>query len=169
MKDLNDLLAGNDLRSLGESSKIIAMINDQESFDTLCEYLDTGNRTTVMKAIDVIEKITAQKNDFLQKHKSKIIDLSKNAKHIELKWHLAQLLERIKYTDEETTTVWNIVKEWTLNKNESKIVRVNSLQTLYDITQITGDFDTEFLEITKEISNEHIPSINARIKKLSHA
>jgi hypothetical protein len=167
MKNFNDLLAGNDLRSLGESSKIISMIDDQKSFDALFEYLYSEDRKIVMKTIDVIEKITARKFDFLQKHKSKIMDLSLSAKNIELKWHLAQLLGRLHYTDDETITVWALLKKWALNKNESKIVRVNSLQTLYDIAKTAKGFETEFKKIIEELSKENIPSMNARIKKLS--
>ena len=166
MKNLNNLLAGNDLRSLGNSSDIILIINDQESFDKLFEYLYNSDRAIIMKTIDVIEKITLENNNFLQKHKLEIMDLSRNAKNIELKWHLAQLLGRIKYTKDEIINVWNILKEWILNKKESKIVRVNSLQTLYDFVKINRDFNTEFNEIIKEISKENIPSINARIKKI---
>ena len=142
------------------------MINSQESFDKLFEYLYDSDRAIMMKAIDAIEKITVQKIEFLQKHKQEIITLSANAKTIELKWHLAQLLGRIKYTKDEMLNVWKLLKEWLLNKNESKIVRVNSLQTLYECAKLNSDFKSEFNEIIKEISKENIPSINARIKKL---
>jgi hypothetical protein len=167
MKDLNSLLAGNDLRSLGKSSEIIPLIDDQKSFDKLFEYVYNNDRKIAMKTIDVIEKATSKNTGFLQKHKLEIIALSKAAKNIEFKWHLAQLLGRIKCTPGEIVIVWNILKEWVLNKKESKIVRVNALQTLHDLVKIDTGLNTEFNEIIKKISKENIPSLNARIKRLS--
>ena len=62
-KDFMFLLAGNDLRSLGKSSEIFSLIKDQKSFDKLFGYLFNNDRTTVMKAIDIIEKITVTKKE----------------------------------------------------------------------------------------------------------
>jgi len=166
MKNFNNLLTGDDLRSLGNSSEIISKITDQKTFDKLFKYLFNNNRATVMKTIDVIEKVTLENSKYLQKHKVEIINLSNDTENIELKWHLAQLLGRLEYTNIEIKNVWGILKKWTLDKTEGKIVRVNSLETLYGITKLERIYSNEFDEIIKSIKKENIPSINARIKKL---
>ena len=160
------LLAGNDLRSLVKSSEIISLINDQKAFDELFIHLYNQDRAIVMKTIDVIEKITLKHREYLQKHKSEILKMSKNVENIELKWHLAQILVRIKYTNDEMEIVWKILKEWILDKNESKIVRVNSLQSLYEIVKENNKYENCMINIVKTIRQETIASINARIKKL---
>jgi len=165
-KDFTELLAGDDLRSLGNSSEIISLINDQNSFDKLFTYLYNNNRAIVMKTIDLIEKITLEHGEYLQKHKLEIFNMSNNADNIELKWHLAQIIVRIKYTHDEIKTVWKILEKWILDKKESKIVRVNSLQSLYEIVKNNNEYQNNLLKIVKIIREENIASINARIKKL---
>ena len=58
------------------------------------------------------------------------------------------------------------MEKWISDKNESKIVRVNSLQSLYEITRSNNEYQNEFLKIVGTIREENISSINARIKKL---
>jgi len=165
-KDFTELLAGNDLRSLGKSSEIITLINDQNSFDKLFAYLYMSNRAIVMKSIDLIEKITLDHKEYLQKHKLEILNMSNEAKNIELKWHLAQIIVRIKYTYNEVKIVWKILEKWILDKRESKIVRVYSLQSLYEIVKNNNKYQNSLVKIVNIIREENVPSINTRIKKL---
>ena len=165
-KDFTELLAGNDLRSLGKSSEIISLINDQNSFDKLFSYLYSNDRTIVMKTIDLIEKITLEHKEYLQKYKLEIIKLSEEVKNIELKWHLAQIIVRIEFTNVEIKRVWKTLAKWILNQKESKIVRVNSLQSLYEISKISNKYEIELIKIIKQLKQDNISSINARIKKL---
>ena len=166
VKNFTDLLAGKDLRSLDNSSEILPLIDDQNSFDELFKYLYNTDRAVIMKAIDIIEKITLIHKEYLQKYKVEILSLSKNVENIELKWHLAQLLPRVKYTNDEIEIIWKILEEWTLNTKESKIVRVNSLQSLYEFAIINNRYQNELTKIVNIIKQENIASINARIKKL---
>jgi hypothetical protein len=160
-------LKGNDLRSLGESGKIIPLINDQKCFDTLFSYLDNNDRNVKMKTIDAIEKATSNNTEYLQKHKNKIIELCKEKnENIEFKWHLAQLTARLDLTKKETDEISKILKEWILNKKESKIVRVNALESFYNLVKNNKKLEKEFGGIIKEIVEENIPSIKARIKKI---
>jgi len=164
--DFMELLAGDDLRSLGKSSKILTLINNQNSFDELFTYLYNNDRAIVMKTIDLIEKITIEDRKYLQKHKSEILNLSNDAKNIELKWHLAQIIVRLEYTNVELKIVWKILEKWIVDKKESKIVRVNSLQGLYEIVKNNCEYQNNLKKIVKTIKEENISSLNSRIKKL---
>ena len=166
MKDFKELFAGDDLRSLGKSSEIVSLINNQKSFDKLFAYLYNNDRAIVMKTIDLIEKITLVHKEYLQKHKLEIFNMFNGAENIELKWHLAQLIVRIKCTNNEIKIVWKILEKWILDKMESKIVRVNSLQSLYEIAINNEKYLNNLIKIVNLIKNENISSINARIKKL---
>ena len=165
-KDFTEFLAGNDLRSLGKNSEIFALIKDQKSFDKLFGHLYNNDRAIVMKTIDLIEKITLEHKEYLQKYKLEIIKLCEEVKNIELKWHLAQLLARLKYTNDEIKIVKKILEKWVQDKKESKIVRVNSLQSLYELEKIYKNNQNDFIEIVNIIKQENIASVNARIKKL---
>jgi hypothetical protein len=166
MNNFEKYLNGSDLRSLGESDKIISFIKDQNDFDELFKYLFNIDRNIRMKAIDVVEKIICKNNHFLQKHKTEIIKLSNDVENIEFKWHLAQLFGKLIYEENELQNVWEKLREWVLNKKESKIVRVNSLQSLYELAKINGSYEKEINGIIKELEKENIPSMKARIKKI---
>ena len=155
-----------DLRSIGGSNEVVMFIHNQEDFDTLFSYLYDSDRLVVMRAADSIEKISKKHSFYLDKHKSSLLDLISNAKDKELKWHLAQLIVRLNLNDDEKKNVFKILKKWLLNKNESKIVRVNSIQALYEISFNDELLTESFDEIIESIKLENISSIIARIKKL---
>lgn len=165
-ENIKSLLVGGDLRSIGESEKIIKLINSQDDFDVLFSFINNDDRIIVMRAADSIEKITRDKSKYLDKHKQKIIELSNKAINKELKWHLAQIISRLSLTNEEITQVFTILKKWVLDKSESKIVRANSLQTLFETTKAYPNIKSEFNKIIEQIKKENIPSLNARMKKI---
>jgi len=85
MKTFRELLNGGDLRSIGKSNEVVTLITDQESFDNLFSFLFSNKRIVVMRAADVIEKITATSPKYLNKHKKKIFVLSETVTNKELK------------------------------------------------------------------------------------
>lgn len=166
MARFKDILKGGDLRSIGKANLAATRVNSQESFDGLFLELYDADRIVVMRAADAIEKVTATQPAYLQPHKSEVLSLCSKARDIELKWHLALLASRLKLTKKQTDNIWKTLSRWTIDKNESKIVRVNSLQALYNISRIHEDRITDFNLLLNTIENESIPSINARIRKL---
>lgn len=164
--DINKLLIGGDLRSIGQSSKIVTLINNQEDFDSLFNFINNSDRLIVMRAVDCIEKITKREVKYLDKHKNEIIQLCEKAVDKELKWHLAQLISRLNLTNEELNKLYLILKKWVLDQNESKIVRANALESLYEIIKMNETMKEDFTKVINIIKKENIPSLNARIKKI---
>jgi hypothetical protein len=167
MKDFTTLLSGGDLRSIGKSNEIVALINSQEDFDSLFYFLFSNDRLAVMRAADSIEKITKSHSLYLQPHAKEIVQLMHTAKNKELKWHLALLLSRLNLTNEEAPIVYDALTRWFLDKQESKIVRVNALQCLYHLAKRKPSFQSSLQHNIQVVARENIPSINARIHKLS--
>lgn len=162
------LLLGKDLRTIGQNEFMVYLVNDQVSFDELFSLLFHHERPVVMRAADAVEKITRKHPEFLETHKLQLIAVLKSADHKELKWHVAQLVPRLPLDNEELKTVWNVLSYWLLNKNESKIVRVNALQGLYDLSVIHPDLKVRMEDIISEIEHEMIPSLQARLRKLKN-
>jgi hypothetical protein len=133
MKNFDKLLKGGDLRSIGKANEVVKEVKNQSDFDTLFNGLFNSDRKIVMRSADAIEKITIKNSGYLSKHKKKILLLCATAKDKELKWHLALLVSRIKLTEEEFGIVWQTLINWATDKNESKIVRVNSIQSLSNL------------------------------------
>lgn len=169
MSRFKDILQGGDLRSIGKANQVVAQVGDQSTFDELFKELYNTDRKVVMRAADSIEKITVNKPDYLYQHKGDILVLCNEAKDIELKWHLALLVSRLDLTNKEAGNVWIILTDWATDKKESRIVRVNALQGLYNIVRSNEELMQDFNLTLKEVERENIPSINARIRKLRNA
>ena len=164
--DFTNLLVGKDLRSVRQNSIVVASVRDQHSFDELFKLTLHHERPLVMRSVDAVEKITRNRPEFLEPHKSQLLSILKSADHKELKWHIAQLISRVKLTRTELEDVWHVLTYWALNRNESKIVRVNALQGLFDLSRINHHLNKDFLKTLAAMEHEMIPSIRARIRKL---
>lgn len=169
MNKFQEILKGGDLRSIGKANEIVTMVNTQNDFDELFIGLNHSDRKVVMRTADAIEKITLDKLDYLQKHKTELLNLCQIAKDIELKWHLVLLVSRLSLTKKELGNTWDLLTKWATDKKESKIVRVNSIQGLFNLLQQNHELSQDFNLTLSEIEKEKIPSLNARIKKLQNA
>ena len=169
MKKFDDILKGGDLRSIGRSNVVVSLINNQKSFDRLFKQSFHDDRKVVMRTADAIEKITQTNPAYLKQHKYNILQLCHKAINIELKWHLALLISRIPLSKKEVSEVWKLLTTWAKDKEESKIVRVNSIQGLFNLLAEHRELQHDFDLTIGEIEKHNIPSINARLKKLKHA
>lgn len=169
MNKFEDILKGGDLRSIGNVNEVIRMVITQDDFDELFENLKHSDRKVVMRTADAIEKITIRNTIYLQKHKKALLNLCQAAEDIELKWHLALLIPRIGLTKKELENIWDRLTKWATDREESKIVRVNSIQGLFNLIKNRPELLQDFNLILTEIEKENIPSINARIRKITNA
>jgi hypothetical protein len=164
--NLEALLQGGDLRSLGQSDKAIRFVNSQQQFDELFRFLFHADRVVVMRAADAIEKITIANSGYLAPHKKEMISLMGSAADKELKWHLALMAPRLKLTERELGIAWETLTRWATQRDESRIVRVHSLQGLHDLLAQNKELEQDLFLTFQQVETEKIPSINARIRKL---
>lgn len=164
--DLITLLSGGDLRSIGQSNAAVKQIHSQEDFDELFKCLYSSDRLIAMRAADCIEKITFDKPIYLNSHKKQILDLAETAENKEVVWHLAQLLPRLNLTRRRLEFAWSLLSRWVSDETASRIVRVNSLQSLYDLSRQHSIMRKRFNGLLSRIEMEKVPSLNARIKKI---
>ncbi len=167
MKNYYDKLKGGDLRSIGRVDEVVSEIKDQQDFDILFQGLFHTDRTVVMRTADAIEKITLRNPSYLASHKKDLIQACLKDSPIELKWHLALLVSRVQLTPLELKKVWQRLTDWAQDKNESKIVRVNSLQGLFDLSGKNSILKMDFDRMISGLKEENIPSLKARIKRFN--
>jgi len=168
LKDLVNQLSGGDLRSIGKSNSVASLIATQHDFDELFNLIFHEDRMIVMRAVDAIEKITIKHPNYLNKHKKKILEITTLAQDKELKWHLAQLIPRLPLDLKELSQAWDTLTNWALDKNNSRIVRVNSIQGLFEMQKVHNELTQDFVLTLTALEQEHIPSINARIRLLKN-
>ncbi|MCJ7468618.1 MAG: hypothetical protein MUO53_18215 [Maribacter sp.] len=159
-------LHGGDLRSIAGVDALIRLIKDQGDFDRLFEYLHKEDRLVVMRAADAIEKISKSHPEYLKGYTQDLIKLLDSAQEKELKWHLALLITRVALDPDQLRHVWLILTQWLIDAKESKIVRVNSLQALSDLSSQNIRLENILAHMIPVLEKEPIPSLNARIRKL---
>ena len=158
-------LRGGDLRSLGKSKQVAEQVIDQKSFNDLFNCIFYPDRVVAMRSIDAVEKITINHSYYLQLHKSKLLALLNEKSAKEFKWHLPLLIVRLKLTSAETGKVWDKLSQWALDQKESRIVRVHSIQGLYDLLKNYPELKADFDLMVEELKRSGIPSIIARLKQ----
>lgn len=164
---LIEALAGGDLRSIGNANEIATQTTSQPLFDDLFDLVFHKDRLIAMRAADAIEKITVTSPQYLKRHKNALLGLLLHGHNIEVKWHVALLVSRIKWTKTELKQAWDKLKEWALTTGESRIVRVNAIQALYNLLpQCNSLAPAELLQLVETVSRENIPSVKARLKRL---
>jgi hypothetical protein len=166
MNRLLERLAGGDLRSLGNANAVVKQVHSQHQFDELLEGLFHEDRLIVMRAADAVEKVTHREHRYLEPHKKALLGLLGKARDKELKWHLALLVSRLKLTRSELGRVWATLTGWALDRGESRIVRVNSVQGLFDLLEHSPGLRQDFERTLTQLEREEIPSLTARIRKL---
>jgi len=166
MKRFENLLSGGDLRSVGNAEMVAVKIQSQKSFDDLFLLLHHNDRKIVMRAADAIEKITVVHPEFLSKHKSEVIKLLATARHKELKWHLAQFVSRLPLYQTEAVKIFRVLAGWLKDETESRIVRVNSLETLYELSLQNTRLKHAFVRILAKPALFQTASLKARLKNL---
>jgi hypothetical protein len=160
------LLTGKDLRRLRNNKKVVDAVHDQRGFDELFELIFDQDRSVVMRAVDAVEKITVRDPKYLIPHRAQLLNVFMSADHKELKWHIAQLIPRIDLSKKELRDVSRVLAYWAGDENESRLVRVNSLQGLYDLSLNRPELKENFLTTMKLMEREAIPSIQARIRNI---
>jgi hypothetical protein len=133
MKTFKQLLSGGDRRSLGRAAFVRQNLRSTKDLDQLFPLIYSGDRTVAMRAIDTLEKVTRTNPEYLRAHDTELIRFARNTPNKEIKWHIAQLLSRINWTPGQLKNVFALLNYWTSNPHESKIVRANALEAMFDL------------------------------------
>ncbi len=159
-------LSGSDRRSIGDSNKVANAVRTQQQFDELFKLLFHKDRLIVMRAADATEKVTRKHPEYLDPHRAVVLDLAFGEIEKELQWHVAQLLPRLKLKGRQYKRVVELLKRWSMQPGGSRIVRVNSLQGLFDMITLKSDGRRVLEPVLKKLEKEGIPSLSARCRIL---
>ncbi len=169
MHNLLKYLQGGDLRSIAGANTVVTLIKNQQDFDELLSFLFSKDRLVVMRAADAIEKITLEKPEYLTAHSHTIVNLMNTAVDKELKWHLALIAPRLHLSSEALGIVWNQLTGWAKDQKESKIVRVNAIQALFDLSHTNHNLKRALDLTAQDLKTDKSKSIQARLRKLTGA
>src|SRR5882672_5139676 len=96
---ISSMLEGADRRSIGRSDEAaLIVLRKPGRFRELIKCLWDETPVVRMRAADAAEKVSAEKPRLLDRYKAELLGLLAEAEQIELRWHLAQMVPRLRLT-----------------------------------------------------------------------
>ena len=165
MAEIVSKLRGGDRRSIGKVAEVVSAVHKKpDLFKDLVSGLFDKDPLVRMRAADAMEKVSLDHPEFLRPFKGKLFQLAKVTRQQELRWHLAQMIPRLKLTPKETGTAKDIFFGYLEDK--SKIVVTFSMQALADLAIKEADVSTRVIRAIEKLAITGSPAIQSRGKKL---
>ncbi len=159
------LLKGGDRRSVGRSNDAAKLVLRQpRHFRELIECPWNENPILRMRAADVAEKVSAKKPRLLGRHKAELLGLLAGAEQIELRWHLALMIPRLRLTAPERQRAAAALQRY-LN-DRSSIVKTFALQGLADLSRNDAGLRGEVRRLLEAAVQSGTPAMKARARNL---
>jgi hypothetical protein len=160
-----DQLAGGDRRSIGAADSVVAaVLRDPKDFCELLRGLDFPDPVIRMRCADVLEKVSRVRPAFFRDHAGLLLDFAERTEQKEARWHLAQILPRLPLSEAQAARVVALMRGWL--RDASRIVQVNALQALHDLSRDAPERVPDFCGLLAEAIETGPPSLRARAKKL---
>ena len=164
-KSVTKLLGGGDRRSIGASNRVAGLaLKEPQIFYQLVRALWNADPIVRMRAADAAEKASARDPNLLVPHKAEILGLLAETTQPELRWHLAQIVPRLKLTAVERRRAFSALQIYLSDR--SSIVRTFTLQALTDIAQQDTSLLASALDLIRETARTGTPAMRARSRKL---
>jgi hypothetical protein len=146
------------LKSPGSSQKIISLISGGDLRQT--------RGVNILISLISNQKDSRNNPQWLNTHKLKILRLLSAYQEKEFLWHLVQMCTWVKWSKTEIKIVTTLLSNFLTYKNQSRIVRVSSLQALFELRMESPYIKSKLHLLANEMQHENVPSLNARLKKL---
>lgn len=161
-------LEGGDRRSIGQSGLVVAeVLADPALFDELFSGLRSRDSVVRIRVADALEKVTAVRPDLLRPYKRDLLgSLSKSADK-EVRWHVAQMLPRVRWSGRERRLVYEILASYL--QDSSSIVKACAMQALVDFTEQVPGLRPAVSRLVRRLTTTGTSAMRARGRKLLSA
>jgi hypothetical protein len=158
-------LEGGDLRSIGRSNEVVAeVLAHPELFGVLFAGLSVDDPIVRARAADAVEKISAIHPEYLRPHRTKLVGELARCDQKEVRWHVAQMLPRLRWATREQQQVYDILTEYL--RDSSSIVKTFAMQGLADFTTQAPERRPAVLRQLKKFTAHGTPAMRARGRTL---
>jgi hypothetical protein len=159
------MLTGGDRRSIGRSDGVAGTVLKEPSLfaDLFAGFFD-ANPVIRMRAADAVEKCTRNKPELLTPWKKSLLEQLYLLNEKEVRWHIAQLIPRLRMTASEQATAVQILMDYL--KDESSIVRTFSMQALADLVQHDDQLRPQAVALIELFAKTGTPAMKSRARKL---
>lgn len=159
------MLEGLDRRSIGRANEVARMVlKEPRRFRELIKCLWHENPVVRMRAADAAEKVSAKKPRLLDRHKRELLGLLAEAEQIELRWHLAAMIPRLRLTPAESQRAAAALHRHL--EDHSSIVKTFALQGLANLAREDATLRPKLKQLLAEAEHSGTPAMRARARKL---
>ena len=159
-------LEGGDRRSLGRAAEVVRdVLADPTLFEEVFGGMWDSDPMVCLRVADVVEKISRTRPEWLAPFKRLLLDQAARVEQIEVRWHIARMLPRLKLTRSERAEAAAIASVYFGGK--SNIVKVMALQAFADLAA-EGDraMREESARRIDDALRSGSPAVRARARKL---
>jgi hypothetical protein len=159
------ILAGPDRRSIGRANEVARLVlKEPRRFRELIACLWHDDSIVRMRAADAAEKVSAKKPRLLDRHKPQLLGLLAEAEQIELRWHLAAMIPRLRLTAAERQRATASLRHYL--EDRSSIVKTFALQGLADLARNDPRLRCQVVELLESSLQSGTAAMKARARKL---
>jgi len=159
------LLKGGNRRSIGLSNDAAKLVlRHPRHFCELIECLWSENPVLRMRAADAAEKVSARKPRLLDRYKVQLLGLLAETEQIDLRWHLALMVPRLRLTAPERQRATAALLRYL--KDRSSIVKTFALQGLADLARNDANLRGKVKYLLEEATQSGTPAMRARARML---
>jgi hypothetical protein len=159
------ILAGRDRRSIGRANEMARLVlKEPRRFRELIACLWHENPVVRSRAADAAEKVSGKKPRLLDRYKTELLGLLAEAEQIELRWHLAAMIPRLRLTLAERHRAVAALHRYL--DDRSSIVKTFALQGLTDLAQNDAGLRAKVKQLLEEALQSGTPAMRARARRL---
>jgi hypothetical protein len=158
-------LEGGDRRSIGNSEEVVQTVSKNPAlFEELFSGLLADDPVVRMRAADAVEKITRARSELLQPWKKMLLSTASAFKEKELRWHVAQLIPRLRLTGTERKLAEQILMDYL--EDGSSIVKTFSMQALVELAAGDEQRLTQLTPLIERLVRTGTAAMRSRGRKL---
>jgi hypothetical protein len=158
-------LQGGDRRSIGNSNRVAALILRQpDRLAELMQCLWNGDSIVRARAADAAEKVSAKRPALLAAFKAELLALANETAQAELRWHLAQMIPRLRLGQQERVLATAALMGFLGDR--SSIVKTFAIQALAQLSRGTPEMEADVIDLLERTCRTGTPAMKARSRKL---
>jgi hypothetical protein len=159
------MLEGKDRRSIGRADEVARLVlREPRRFRELFTCLWHENPVLRMRAADAAEKVSARQPRLLDRHKAELLGLLAETEQIELRWHLALMVPRLRLSATDRQRAAAALQRYL--EDRSSIVKTFALQGLADLARNDLALHSKVKQLLEVAVQSGTPAMKARARKL---
>jgi hypothetical protein len=160
-----DQLRGGDRRSIGRVPQVVEEVSKNlELVGELVVGLVSDDPIIRMRSADALEKVSKGRPALLDPFKDIFLSAAADSEQQEVRWHVAQMLPRLKLSQKEKDVVVSILRGYL--EDQSSIVKVCALQALVEFAVNDQGLASSVKPVIERACRKGTPAMRARGRKL---